>query len=67
MATAERNRANEDDGIETALQSISERWRGDLNAYLDALARAKEDAHKQEADGECVQFSLENLRLTRTR
>ncbi|RSL18709.1 hypothetical protein EDE15_4308 [Edaphobacter aggregans] len=41
------------DDLDTALESISERWHGNLSAYLDALARAKEaaEASREEQGG----------------
>lgn len=67
MPPTEKNRVNQNDEIEIALQSISERWRGDLTSFLDALARAKELASRQHAEGECVELNPETLRLIRTR
>ena len=36
-----------------ALQSISERWQGNLSAYLEALAKARQAAEST-ADEDCI-------------
>jgi hypothetical protein len=65
FAMSKRQREHNED-LEAALQSISDRWRGDLTSYLEALARAKE-AVTQKEDDERSPVVPETARLTRVR
>jgi hypothetical protein len=53
--------------LETSLQSLSARWRGDLQSYLEALARAKAAAAAEHDNEFCVKSALESVRFSRRR
>jgi hypothetical protein len=50
MPVASKTYREQSDELGSALQSISKRWHGNLSAYLDALARAKEAAESATRD-----------------
>jgi hypothetical protein len=52
---------------ESALHSISEKWGGNLAAYLAALARAKEAQEAARDDKDCVRTTVFLSRLSRRR
>jgi hypothetical protein len=67
MAAATKIRREHTDELDTALASISNRWRGNLASYLEALARAKEAAAAESDDEGRIRTALETTRLIRRR
>jgi hypothetical protein len=67
MAATAKIRHEQSDERESALQSISERWQGNLAAYLEALARAKQEAEAARDEDGCIRSAVTISRMTRRR
>ncbi len=67
LASASTQNRQESEELESALQSIAQRWHGDLASYLDALARAKEAASSKSDEDKRIPPAIENARMMRNR
>jgi len=67
MPVASKTYREQPDELDSALQSISQRWQGNLGAYLEALARAKESAESKASDEQTVLQGTSLLRLSKRR
>ncbi len=67
MPTTAKIHTEQQDELDSALQSISKRWQGNLAAYLDALARAKEAAESGQNQESVVRSTVSFSRLSKRR